>query len=248
MLGLKTIAPLVIFIILIIGGVVILNSKSNANKPRLVIKTTKQTTAAKYSVRYLPLGDSYTIGQSEPEADNFPNQLVNKLRDQGVSIGIVANPSVTGYTTKDLIDYELPLVPKLKPTFVTVLIGVNDYVQGVSIQTFQTNLNYIINYLQKQLPNPGNILLITIPDFSKTPTGAEFGNPATLEAGVEAFNTVIKNTASSYKLPLADIFPVSQGVANNSALIASDGLHPSPQEYSLWVTVINQVIQQNLHL
>ncbi len=95
---------------------------------------------ASSSIKYLPLGDSYTIGQSVREQERWPNQLAARLNAVGQDVQIVDNPSVTGYTTQDLIDRELPLVKELKPQFVTILIGVNDYVQGVSLQTFQKNL------------------------------------------------------------------------------------------------------------
>lgn len=236
-------AVLVVLIVAFIGGASLI-FVHHTMKPT----TRTESTAAYYRVRYLPLGDSYTIGQSEPESKNFPNQLVNRLKADGISIGILANPAVTGYTTKDLINTELPLVPKLKPTFVTILIGVNDYVQGVPIQTFQSNLEYIVGNLQKQLPNQKNIVLITVPDFGKTPSGAQFGNPATLASGVQSFNEVIKQVAVKYKLPVADIFPTSQGVANNPGLIAEDGLHPSPAEYALWTNVIYSIVKQHITL
>jgi acyl-CoA thioesterase-1 len=236
---------LVIIVILLISGSGLMVLR-RANQHKKSTETVQHTITSSFKVRYLPLGDSYTIGQSEPESQNFPNQLVNKLKSDGVSIGIVANPAVTGYTTQDVIDNELPLIPKLKPTFVTLLIGVNDYVQGVSIQKFQSNLEYIISDIQKQLPNPQNVVLITVPDFGKTPTGAQFGDPTELATGVQSFNTVIKQVAASHKLPVADIFPISQGVATDPSLIASDGLHPSPAEYALWVSIIYPVVKQNI--
>jgi acyl-CoA thioesterase-1 len=234
-------AVLAFLIVALIGGGSLVFLHHSKKPP-----ASTEATATNYRVRYLPLGDSYTIGQSEPESKNFPNQLVNKLKTDGVSIGILANPAVTGYTTKDLIETELPLVSKRKPTFVTILIGVNDYVQGVSIQTFQSNLEYIVSNVQKQLPNPQNIVLITVPDFGKTPSGAQFGNPTTLASGVQSFNEVIKQVATEYKLAVADIFPVSQGVASDPRLIAEDGLHPSPAEYALWTNVIYPVVKQHV--
>jgi acyl-CoA thioesterase-1 len=225
-------------LVLVIVGVVISRHKS-------INIQTKKVVSVPGVISYLPLGDSYTIGQSVSEQDRWPNQLVNLLATQGKRLHIVANPSVTGYTSQDLIDQELPLVTQLKPDFVTVLIGVNDYVQDVPIKTFQTNLEYIVTTLQKEMPEPQNILFVTIPDFSKTPTGAEFGPPATLEAGVEAFNAVIKQVAGTYKLPVADIFPVSQQVANDPSLIANDGLHPSGKEYTAWTKVIDDTIKNS---
>ncbi len=194
-------------------------------------------------IRFLPLGDSYTIGQSVTENNRWPNQLASA--SSAKKLQIVANPSVTGYTSQDLIDHELPLIKQLKPDFVTVQIGVNDYVQGVPVATFQKNLEYIVHTLQQELRLPQNILLVTIPDYGQTPTGAQFGDPAASEAGVKNANRIIQKVADASKLAVADIFPVSQGVSADPGLVASDGLHPSAKQYSAWTEVILQAMQSN---
>ncbi len=204
-----------------------------------------QTATSPGTIRYLPLGDSYSIGESVAKPDRWPNQLAARFSTSGKTLRIVANPSVTGYTSQDLIDRELPLVKRLKPDFVTILIGVNDYVQQVPAATFQQNLDYIINMLQKQLAKPQNILLVTIPDYGKTPTGARFGDPAASEAGIKQFNEIIQQLATKHTLPVADIFPVSQAVAGDQSLIAGDGLHPSAKEYAAWTNVIFQAMKSN---
>lgn len=226
---------------MLIGLVVIV---SVAAVLKLQNRTTKNEVAlSPNAIRYLPLGDSYTIGESVAEADRWPNQLVARFAQDGKQLQIVANPSVTGYTTQDLIDRELPLVQELKPDFVTILIGVNDYVQGVDAATFAQNLDYIISTTQKQLPKPGNILLVTIPGYGKTPSGSRYGSPESSEAGIKAFNTIIEQTGMKYKLPVADIFTVSQKVASDPSLTANDGLHPSGKQYAEWTDIIYRTLQ-----
>lgn len=206
-------------------------------------KTT--VTSASNAIRYLPLGDSYTIGESVSENDRWPNQLVARLAQNGTHVDIVDNPSVTGYTTQDLIDRELPLLPKLKPDFVTILIGVNDYVQGVDAVTFSEHLDHILLTVQKQLPQPSNILLVTIPDYGKTPTGAHYGSPESSETGIKAFNAIITQAGTKYNLPVADIFAVSQKVVSDPSLIAKDGLHPSAKQYTDWTNIIYKTLQDS---
>jgi acyl-CoA thioesterase-1 len=211
----------------------------HANRPHP--KVTKTSNA----ISYLPLGDSYTIGESVQDSERWPNQLVNKVSVAGKQLKIVDNPSVTGYTTQNLIDRELPLVPKLKPDFVTIQIGVNDYVQHVDAAVFAKNLNYIITTVQAQLPNPANLVLVTIPDYGKTPTGAQYGSPASTEIGIKAFNDIIVKAGAQYRVPVADIFAVSQQVAADPSLIAADGLHPSAKEYTAWTDIIYATVQTN---
>ena len=136
-----------LFVILVFVAALVLSHRHGSAKVAAPIPNKEGNT-----VTYLPLGDSYTIGQSVTKNERWPNQLVEKFASSGTKLQITANPSVTGYTSQDLIDRELPLVPKIKPDFVTVLIGVNDYVQGVDSVTFQKNLNYILTSLQKSRP------------------------------------------------------------------------------------------------
>lgn len=195
------------------------------------------------TVTYLPLGDSYTIGESVAVNDRWPNQLAVAYKPAGKALRIVANPAVTGYTTQDLIDKELPLVEQLKPDFVTVLIGVNDYVQGVEAELFQQRLSYIVGYLQQRMAQPDNIMLITIPDYAKTPAGTRFGDPVESTAAITQFNRIITDTATKAGLPVADIFELSQRVSDDPQLTASDGLHPSAKQYRTWTEVIQQRLE-----
>lgn len=201
-------------------------------------KATNAVKTSQATFTYVALGDSYTIGQSVAEHERWPNMLTDRLQENNLSIELIANPSVTGYTTQDLIDRELPLVQELQPTFVTLLIGVNDYVQGVNEQTFQRNLRLILDTLQGQPGLENRILLVTIPDFGKTSAGQKYGDPAESEAAIKNFNRIIKDEADKRELPVADIFEVSQMVATDTSLTARDGLHPSGKQYELWTSII----------
>ena len=209
-------------------------------------KTDRQPTPVKASaISYLPLGDSYTIGQSVATKDRWPNQLATKLQQAGQVVQIVANPSVTGYTSQDLIDRELPLLATYHPQFVTIQIGVNDYVQGVDAAIFQDNLQTIIAAVQRSQGNNSSILLVTIPDYGRTPAGARYGSPAESAIGIAAFNKIITATGTTYHIPVADIFEISQGVTADATLTANDGLHPSAKQYALWSNKIYATIQSS---
>jgi lysophospholipase L1-like esterase len=63
-------------------------------------------------VRYVALGDSYTIGTAVAEPDRWPNQLVAHLGGNPPALDLVANLGVNGYTTDDLIRAELPALER----------------------------------------------------------------------------------------------------------------------------------------
>ena len=195
-------------------------------------------------IRYVSLGDSYTICEGASWEESWPYILTKHLNDSGVSIELIANPSRTGWTTQDLIDNELPVFDASAPTFATLLIGVNDWVQGVSEENFHKNLNFIIDRVQKKTGN--KLMLITIPDFSITPEGPKYSKGRNISEGLQEFNTIIKNEATKRNLKCVDIFPVSLEMKGKAELVAADGLHPSAKEYAIWENLIYPIVYQVL--
>lgn len=189
-------------------------------------------------IRYVALGDSYTIGEGAKPEEAWPNIMVENLNAAGMDIKLIANPSVTGWTTKDLIQKELPVFDSAEANFVTILIGVNDWVQAYSTETFTENLNFILDHVQKKLDDPQKILLITIPDFSVTPEGPKYSKGRNISEGLSGFNKIIVKAANDRNLQVADLFEVSREMQGKPELVAKDELHPSAATYKRWEEVI----------
>ncbi len=209
-------------------GIILLVGLQNFLSPKTPLGT------GSGAVRYVPLGDSYTFGEKVDKKDAWPELLVRDLNSFGIKTTIAANPSRMGWATKEVLSKELPILEASSPTFVTVLIGTNDFNQGVSETVFQKNLEEILDRTQQVLPDPTKIILLTIPDFSVTPKGKTFGDPKFNSQGVARWNQIILMEGAKRGLPVVDIYPLSQQMANDESLVASDGLHPSAKEYRLW--------------
>jgi len=184
------------------------------------------------SFKYLPLGDSYTIGEGISNDLNFPSVLVKELLNQNIHLEIPINPAVTGYTTKNLIDKELYLLNELKIDFCTLLIGVNDWVQGVSKLEYEINLKYILNQIKSSVCK--KCILITIPDFSISKEGYKYARGRNISEGIYEFNQVLIGLANTYQFDLVDIFELSQKQVDDT-YFAEDRLHPSAKSYKQWV-------------
>lgn len=198
-------------------------------------------------IKFFPIGDSYTIGEGTTPEHSWPAVLAKHLNVKGFSIKLVDNLSVTGYTTQNAIDNELPAFIKAKPDVATLLIGVNDWVQGVDENSFRKNLIYLIEKMQGAMSNKSNLVLITIPDFSAAPEGGKYARGRNISEGLKHFNSIIKEEASKRQLPVVEIFDLSQKMAKDQSLIAADGLHPSAAEYALWEELISNAFLQILH-
>jgi len=155
---------------------------------------------------------------------------------------LVANLGVNGYTTADLIRDELPALDAAAPEFVTLLIGVNDVVQGVPAATYEANLVDILDALLARLP-ADRIVTVAIPDYTATPAGADYGDPDDQHDAIVADNAIMARLARASGIAFVDIFDVSLRAADDRSLVADDGLHPSGAQYALWVERIAPVVE-----
>jgi acyl-CoA thioesterase I len=185
-------------------------------------------------VRYVALGDSYTIGTSVSADESWPSQLVARVPQ----LELVANLGVDGYTSTDLITDELPQLDRLNPELVSVLIGVNDVVRGVPDLAYAGNVAVILEELLSRLP-PSRIVCVATPDYTRTPRGADYGDPMQQSDAIVRFNAILREASEQRSIPFVpEIFEISQQASEDERLVASDGLHPSAAQYRRWVDAI----------
>src|ERR1041385_737895 len=189
-------------------------------------------------IRYAVIGDSYSCGEGAKPSESWPSLLTQHLKSQGVDVDLVSNPSVTGWTTKDAIDKELPKFIRSNPTFASLLIGVNDWVQGVDETTFRNRFSYLVDQMLAVLPNKKKLLVVTIPDFGVTPTGPKYSRGRNIHEGIKQFNQIVSEEAAKRGLKVVDIFPLSKKMGEDKSLVAKDGLHPSAKAYAEWEEII----------
>ena len=194
------------------------------------------------ALRYIALGDSYTIGTGVGYRDRWPDQLVAALGPNEPTIDLVANLGVNGYTTGDLIRHELPALDRLRPEVVTLLIGVNDVVRGIATTAYVANLRTILDELVGRV-GAERIVTVAVPDYTVTPAGADYGDPAQRHDGIVAANTAMAREAADRGVAFVDIFDVSLLARDDRTLVAADGLHPSGRQYGLWVDRIGPVVE-----
>jgi lysophospholipase L1-like esterase len=198
------------------------------------------------AVRYVALGDSYTIGTATRSPDErWPNQLVRRLAAAGFEVDLVANLGVNGFTSMDVIRSELPRLAELDPGLLTLLVGVNDVVQGVPIETYTANAATILDQSLGLMP-PARIVTVSTPDYTVTPQGAAYGDPARQSAAIRQVNEILARLSEDRGIRHVDIHDLSLRAASDSGLVADDGLHPSGRQYELWVERIGPAVEQLL--
>lgn len=185
-------------------------------------------------LRFLALGDSYTIGEAVDETERWPVQLVGLLRAQGVEIEDPLIVARTGWTTDELsagIDAANPQGPF---DLVSLLIGVNNQYRGRDLDEYRREFALLLKRaLAFAGGRPGHVLVLSIPDWGVT--GFAKGlDRAKIAREIDAFNAVNAAEAQRAGVRYVDVTPVSRRAATESGWIASDNLHPSGRMYAEW--------------
>ncbi|MCA2980838.1 MAG: SGNH/GDSL hydrolase family protein [Myxococcaceae bacterium] len=188
------------------------------------------------ALRYLALGDSFTIGTGQPERLNFPSQLAAMLERRGRVVRLT-NVAVNGYSTRELLAEELPALEVVKPTHVTLAIGANDLVRGASSAEYRARLRQIFARLARSGVTGGRLLVLPQPDWSQAPVAEAFGDRETLRRRIEASNAVLAEETTAAGGVFVDLWPlfVAQGAQR---MFADDGLHPSGSAYTAWAQAL----------
>jgi lysophospholipase L1-like esterase len=199
---------------------------------------------------YLALGDSYTIGESILQADNFPNQVVTILKGEGLSFHPPRIIAKTGWTTDELEEGITSAKQNglLLPVyhFVSLLIGVNDQYRERNIEDYKTAFELL---LQKSISLAGGkkekVAVLSIPDWGVTPY-ANGRDREKIATEIDAYNTLNKKIAQQYHVHYINITPWTKEAADDNTLLAPDGLHPSGKEYKRWAEKLVDFIKKQL--
>ena len=179
-------------------------------------------------VHYLALGDSYTIGTgASDDAHAWPSIIAGRLGAE------LTNPAVNGYTTLDLIRDELPYLERVRPDLVSVLIGVNDLVQGRSPDQYRVSLRTIYDALEGT-----TVVAVSIPNWSYVPAAAEFGGAGHVDRLTLVFNDVARDEAGKRGFTWVDLREASTSSVGTKGWIALDQLHPGDAQYAAWAEAI----------
>jgi len=199
-------------------------------------------------IRYVAIGDSYTVATGIEEKDSWPSQLTQKLKSAGIEINLIEILGMKGATSQQTLNEVMPLLKNLKPGFITLLIGVNDWIrEGISSSKFKIRIKNLIDEIQSNLP-PKKLLLITIPDFSCSPQKKNWGYGKSATNGITRLNKILKTEAALRDLVIVDIYPLSQNLCSQVGMFSDDGIHPSALQYSKWVDLIFPYLIDNLKL
>ena len=210
------------------------NSNANTN-----IGTDIEVEPISRQLKYLALGDSYTIGESVCETCRFPEQLKSGLESSYpndiFSLKIIAT---TGWTTTNLITAINTQNPDSNYDLVTLLIGVNNQYQRKPFSLYEQEFPQLVaTAIRLAKGDKSRLIVVSIPDYAYTPYGKRLGTAtaSAISKDLEQYNSFAQNYCMDNGIEFINITDITQQGLENPNLVATDGLHPSELAYFKFV-------------
>ncbi len=201
---------------------------------------------------FLALGDSYSIGEGVPEASRWPVQLVERLRERGVTLDAPRIIATTGWTTDELdagIDAAHAAAPiPTDHALVSLLIGVNNQYRGRSLEEYETQFGTLLERaIGFANGEPTRVIVLAIPDWGVTPFAIQSGRDREqIAEQLDAFNAAAQRSTEARGARFIDTALISRERGGDVDMLAEDGLHPSGAMYALWAETVLHRLQWQL--
>ncbi|HSJ86607.1 MAG TPA: SGNH/GDSL hydrolase family protein [Anaerolineales bacterium] len=197
------------------------------------------------AIRYLALGDSYTIGESVSSADRWPDQLAKVLEEEGIQtdLTIIAR---TGWTVDELGQGVQANPPEGIYDLVTLLIGVNDQFRGYPPDGYREDFRFMLGKaIEYAGGNADKVIVLSIPDWGVTPFAAT-RNIEQISQQIDDFNAINREESNNTGAHYVDVTEISRMAMDDRDLITDDRLHPSGKMYAMWVEKVLPVAKEIL--
>ena len=184
------------------------------------------------AMRYLALGDSYTIGEKVDSAGRWPVQLARALRARKLN---VADPEIiarTGWTTDELAAGIEIAAPAGTCSLVSLLIGVNNQYRGRDAEKYRAEFKSLLaQAVEFAGGKASRVIVLSIPDWGVTPFAAG-RDRAKIAAEIDHFNAIARAESVAAGAHWVDVTPASR--EEHAGWVAPDGLHPTALQYTRW--------------
>jgi lysophospholipase L1-like esterase len=192
------------------------------------------------ALRYLALGDSYTIGEGVADGERWPELWAAALAKVGNDVAPPRLLARTGWSTDELAAAMDEAEPLGQWDLVSLLIGVNDQYRGRTAEEYAAAYAPLLRRaIALAGDRPERVLALSIPDWSVTPFAKASGRHAAgIAAQIDAFNAVARGECARAGVAFLDITGLTREAGMDPAMLVDDGLHPSAAMYSAWVEKI----------
>ena len=199
-------------------------------------------------MRYLALGDSYTIGEGVAEDSRWPVQLARALRAEGIALDDPDIIAATGWTTDEL-DAAIDVAqPAHDHALASLLIGVNNQYRGRGVDGYREEFAAL---LERAIGFAGGrsdrVLVLSIPAWGVTRFGHDSGRDlAGIADELDAYNDAARDICTMRGVAFVNITAASREHGAEPGMLVDDGLHPSAAMYARWTQLALPVARRLL--
>lgn len=213
------------------GGGSPVAQKSPTATPRPVFST---------PITYVALGasDAVGVGSNQPASQGYVPLIAEHL-PKGSHL---LNLGVSGIRLHAALSQELPLALSTAPQLITIWLVTNDFIGGVSYQSYKDDLDSLLSLLHSR--TQARIVLANLPDLTLLPMfqGATTAQKAQTRQTIIQWNQGITEEVNQYHIELLNLFQDGSEITAHPEYISGDGFHPSAQGYARLAQLFWQVI------
>ena len=195
---------------------------------------TVTSTGANNTAVYVSMGDSLTAGVGADAAfETYPYMVAQSLAQNKKSTIVTLNLGVPGAVAADVLAAQVPKALEANPSYITLLIGINDIHNLVSLKNFQNNIHTILQQLRRgteAVITVASVPNIGVPQLVKPPFSWYYAWQ------IQKFNAVLKKECEQIMCSYVDITNATKNF--NSGMYSQDLFHPSFAGYSAWAKLI----------
>lgn len=197
-------------------------------------------------LRFLALGDSYTVGEGIFPEESWPHLLARRLTASGFPCQPPEVIAQTGWSSDELLAAIEAANPQGPYDIVTLMIGVNNQYRGWSPDPMCLDVRKMLFKAIELVEERNNrIFVISIPDWGTSPFG-QTKNPEQITPDILLFSEMIAIEARRRRANWIDITDFSELALHFAEFNAADHLHPSGAMHHLWMERIAPVVLRQL--
>ncbi|WP_201385967.1 GDSL-type esterase/lipase family protein [Ktedonobacter sp. SOSP1-52] len=194
------------------------------------------------ALTYVALGasDAVGVGSTDPETQGYAPRIAQHLPRGSHFI----NLGVSGSTLHKALANELPLALSTSPELITIWLVANDFVDGVTYESYMNDLHMLLDQLQTG--THARIVLANLPDLTLLPSfgGRTPAQKASILQEIKRWNAGITHEAARYHDPVVDLFAEQSELTAHPEFVSGDGFHPSSSGYAVLANKFWTAIQQ----
>ena len=199
---------------------------------------------------YVAVGasDALGFGTNDPIRQAWPQVFFTTALPPGATF---VNLAVAGSTVRDALQQQVPYVGDLRPTVITVFLGVNDLRAGVTPVEYGARLRALLSDLRAD--GAPTVLVANVPPLDRLPaylacrpnpppggppcsTAGALPPPDELNARVAAYDRAVADAAAATGAALVDLYLLgltARADGTEASTVSSDGFHPNARGHAL---------------